>query len=108
MANMIDLSFVPDLSPATYWVAVGLTGSASFTGPWSNPAVPHRGSDNAVQRVSGGWFQMDGDPDVPGIQQQDVPFVLEGTVVPEASSLVLFGIGLVVVGLMLRRRRHQG
>ncbi len=98
MENLIDLSFVPDLGPGTYWIAVGLNGSLT-SGPWSNPVVPARPTDNAIQRSSGTWAVIDGNGTLAGVPPQDMPFILNGTIIPEPATLAL---GLLA--LLVRRR----
>jgi len=101
MLNAIDLSFLPNaLGPGTYWIAIGLTGSLP-SGPWTIPVVPHRDADNAQQRNSGIWGPIDGSTTAEGVQVQDIPFILEGIVVPEPAGLALLALGVVV----WRRRR---
>jgi hypothetical protein len=70
-----DLTGSPVLGPGTYWVDVSLTGTLA-SGPWSNPTVPHAGTDNGRQfTTAGGWAAIiDATAGLP----QDFPYILEG------------------------------
>lgn len=65
----------------TYWLVVAARGTVA-SGPWSNPVVPHRDSDNAMQWNPGlvppAWQQVDGSTTTAGIQPYDYPFKLLG------------------------------
>lgn len=92
----IDMSWVPALAGGTYWIGVGLTGSLA-SGPWSVPKTPHGATDNAVQYYLGAWTALQ---DAGSLYPQDMPFKLDGTVLPEPTSLGLFALA----GLLIRRR----
>ncbi len=99
MENMADMTWVPPLPAGSYWLAVGLTGSLA-SGPWANPVTPHRDTDNAVQRVTGVWSDVDADSTAgPPVLIQDFPFVLEGT--PEPTTLSMLALGALA---LIRRR----
>lgn len=101
MANFVDMRFVADtLGPGTYWLAFSMTGSGSLMGPYANPVVPHRESDNSVYRLSGTWSPADGNGISSGTPPQDMPFILQGEVIPEPANVIVAGL----LALLARRR----
>ncbi len=102
MSVDIDMNWVPDLAPGHYWVAVGLTGSLA-SGPWVVPTTPaNQQTDNAIQFANAAWAFIDGNGTAEGAPRQDLAFQLQGTVVPEPTSLI--GLGLGLAALAMRRR----
>jgi hypothetical protein len=86
------------LSPGTYWLDFAYTG-ISFTPVLSSTTTIPPG--NAIQSQDGGAtfaFQV-----LDGGIQVDLPFIINGTVVPEPTSLALIGLG----GLALLARRRN-
>ncbi|MCK6446207.1 MAG: hypothetical protein L6Q99_07430 [Planctomycetes bacterium] len=72
-----DLAGAPVLAPGTYWVDVQLVGSASFSGPWAPPTVPHLVTDNGRQ-FTGATATWQPTADTSTGLPQDFPFGLEG------------------------------
>jgi hypothetical protein len=70
----LDLSWVPALTPDTYWVDVQMDGTV-LSGPWANPTVPFQPTDNAQQFLSGTWATV---MDAVAMTAQDFPWKLEG------------------------------
>lgn len=86
-----------DLPAGSYVVRWGLTGTLA-SGPWA-PYVPGtRGFGNSQQSLSNGAYAglLDNGLGV------ELPFIINGTVVPAPTSMALLGVG----GLMARRRRR--
>lgn len=87
-----------ELAAGSYVIRWGLTGSLS-SGPWA-PYIPgSMGSGNARQSLTSGAYNplVDGGTGL-GVE---LPFIINGTVVPAPTSLALLG----VAGLVARRRR---
>jgi hypothetical protein len=70
-----SLAGAPVLGPGTYWIDAQLAGSASFSGPWAPPTVPHLATDNGRQSITGTWAAV---ADTLNLLPQDFPFALEG------------------------------
>ncbi len=102
---------IPDitLAPGTYWLGWNLSGSIA-SGPWGVPVTNPTGvsgstTRNALQSVSTGttWANLVDTGFAAGDQQYDLAFLVNGTVVPEPTSLALIGLG----GLALLARRRN-
>ncbi len=105
MAVTVDMSWLSDLAPGTYWLAWSTTGSTP-SGPWNVPVTPARSSDNARQLIGGTtpspWSPIDNNTTVAGVQPLDLAFELRYTEVPAPGAVALAGLA----GLAgLRRRR---
>lgn len=86
-----------NLPAGSYVIRWGLTGSLA-SGPWA-PYIPgSRGTGNAQQSLGGAAYSalLDSGAGV------ELPFLINGTVVPAPASLALVGLGGLVAG---RRRR---
>ncbi len=86
-----------NLPAGSYVVRWGLTGTLA-SGPWA-PYIPgSRGFGNSQQSLAGGAYAglLDNGLGV------ELPFIINGTVVPAPASLALVGLG----GLVARRRRR--
>jgi hypothetical protein len=70
----VDMSFVPSLSPGTYWVNVALIGT-STSGPWTNVTVPWDPADNGMQFFGGTWNVTTSGQSASPV---DFPYELEG------------------------------
>jgi hypothetical protein len=95
-----------NLAPGTYWAALQVSGGASG---WANyvmdinpqlPNDPDTRIGNSRQYVATGWQNAA----ITGwANSPDIPFVIEGTVVPEPGTIAVIGLGLAA--LAARRRR---
>jgi len=88
----------------TYWLFMGPTGTGA-SGPWAPPLTDVNGASpsgslNAHQLNAGVWAPI---VDAGSQTNKDLPFILNGQVVPEPGTFVAIGIGLA--GLALARRR---
>lgn len=87
-----------NLPAGSYVIRWGLTGSLA-SGPWA-PYIPgSMGSGNSQQSLTGGAYA----PllDAGSGQGVELPFIINGTVVPAPTSLALLGLA----GFAARRRR---
>lgn len=98
----VDMGGLVLAASTTYWLSFQNTGpAAAFTPPLTAAnATQPSGSLNAHQLNAGVWAPI---LDVGGQTTQDLPFILEGTVVPEPGTFIAIGLGLA--GLALARRR---
>ena len=102
---------IPDivLPAGNYFVTWALAGTVA-SGPFVPPVIGSVGSGNALQSTtaSAGVFNpvLMGAiaPAVP-TSPLDVPFIIQGSVVPEPSSIALMLVGGVAVVVAARRRR---
>ncbi len=100
-----------NLGPGTYWVDYQLVSPVSPTGAVFHPYVTltdARGAAgaNAVQLTTAtGWVPVldTGDPAANPDVPQELAFSVEGTIVPEPTSLGLLALGAVAA---IRRRRR--
>jgi hypothetical protein len=98
----VDLDVVDfDLGPGDYWLRWGLTGSLA-SGPWQPPTADGAFGD-AAQSLAGGTFAALVDAgDGLGVE---LPFSIQGSIVPEPASVALMiAGGLAVVGVARRRK----
>ena len=99
----VDMSWVPDLVPGTYWLGVGATGSLG-SGPFSPLRAVTYGASNLMQ-LDGGtgtWATVDVSSSA-GTQATEASFQLAGNIVgaPEPGTLALGIAG----GLAIKRRK---
>ncbi|HVS11922.1 MAG TPA: hypothetical protein VMS76_18800 [Planctomycetota bacterium] len=71
----VDMSWVPALSPGTYFVDIAVTGSGGASGPWTNVTVPWDPSDSGLQFFGGTWNVTTAGQ---GSGPVDFPYTLEG------------------------------
>jgi hypothetical protein len=96
------------LGPGSYWVDYDVT--ATNLGSVFFPSTTHHGTRgvagaNARQWQNTLWADATdtGNPAGSPIVAQDMPFLIDGRVVPEPGTMAVFGIGLAA--LLARRRR---
>lgn len=87
-----------NLADGAYWVAWNVAGTLA-SGPWAPPVTPVAASPNAMQQIgpAGAWATT-----LNGAHADEMPFIINGNVVPAPASLALMGLGGLVAG---RRRR---
>lgn len=87
-----------NLADGAYWLAWNVAGTLA-SGPWAPPVTPAPGGANGMQQIgpAGVWTTT-----VNGAHADELPFLINGTVVPAPASLALMGLGGLVAG---RRRR---
>ena len=85
------------LPDGNYWVAWQTEGSLA-SGPWAPPVTPRPAGANGVQSINGGAYAAVQN----GGMNDDLPFLVKGTVIPAPASLALVGLG----GLLAGRRRR--
>lgn len=106
-ALTVDMSWLPNLSDGTYWLAWSTTGT-NASGPWHVPVTPALPGHNARQMLDNNltgnpsWAQIDGSTTAAGIQPLDLAFDLEYTAVPAPGAAALLG----VAGLVGFRRKR--
>lgn len=99
-----------NLSPGTYWFTLQVTGGASGWYPHVMAPDPSGGTntttvngDAMIFGTNNVWqpivLTATGQPD----KTPDLPFIVEGTVVPEPGTIAVIGLGLAA--LAARRRR---
>jgi hypothetical protein len=90
-----------NLTPGNYWLRWGITGSLA-SGPWQPPTADGA-IGNAQQSLGNAAFA----PLLDGLDLQgyELPFIVQGSLVPEPGTwaMMLAG-GLAVVGLARRRK----
>lgn len=95
---------IPDLtlSAGNYFVTWALAGSGA-SGPFVPPVLGSLGTGNSLQSLSGAAFTtlQDG----LSLSTFDVPFTVNGSVVPEPGTLALWLAGGAMVAGVARRRR---
>ncbi len=102
--QQVTFNFNTQLTAGTYWITYGLTNSASSG---FNPFLTKVGSlttpgANAMQYTvsSGTWAAV---VDTGSLQPQDLPFWIDGQVVPEPATLVALTLGLAAFARKRRR-----
>lgn len=95
----IDVPVNINLAQGTYWLRWNATGTLA-SGPWQPPVVPQGTVGNAAQAIgaAGAFAPVNNGAGAP----VELPFIINGTVIPAPSALALLGLGGLVAG---RRRR---
>ena len=96
-------TFNTQISAGTYWITYDLQNPAASG---FNPFLTKVGSTtvagaNAMQSNAGNWL---GITDTLSLAPQDLPFWIDGTVVPEPVSMIAFAAGLAAIA---RRRKKS-
>lgn len=92
------------LAPGTYWVDVAGVGGGFM------PGTTHQGLRGVTgangRQFNGSWVDLTdlGQPTGGPAFAQDIPFVLQGTVVPEPASMAALSLGALA---LIRRRRNK-
>jgi len=100
----VSAGFAANLTAGTYWITFeGFDGGGS--GPWApylsttGPGAQQASGSANAMRLDGAWA-----PVTSGGLQQDLPFVVYGSV-PEPGSMIALGLG--AAALLARRRRKK-
>lgn len=107
LIRAVDFALSVTLTPGTYWIdfqfvpVSGTIFAPSLTEPGTRSFVT---GSNARQLTTTGWTDAvdTGNPATGPDVTQDLPFLLEGSVVPAPGALALLGLGGLIAG---RRRR---
>ena len=88
-----------NLGAGTYWITFDLANPASsgFLPSLTKVGAQTTAGANAKQSISGTWAGI-----VDGVNPQDLPFWIDGQVVPEPVSMIALGVGALA---LVRRRR---
>jgi len=96
---------VPDfnLAPGSYWLRWGLSGTLA-SGPWQPPTADGVVGDAAQSLANGAFATLVDAGDGLGVE---LPFTIQGSVVPEPSTYAMLLAGAAAV-LSITRRRQRG
>lgn len=97
-ADVTDFS----LGAGSYWLRWNLAGNAALSGPWQPPTSDGAIGDAQQALTAGSFAALVDAGNGLGLE---LPFTINGSVVPEAGTLGMMLAGGLVVGGLVRRRR---